>query len=188
MKQELYLQHAIVSFENLDELMLTLDEGIELRSHTVSRYENRLGGLLRGNPDQGEQKMMLQIDSDNDQKKSRKAKEDRKSRGEVDDPNWLTLGDEEFSVRISSQRPEAIHDAEVSVLFKVIEALKTKLAMLELAKKLLAELPTHGFRVDQKILVVFRDGIPRQVIPTLELGKQTEKFRYAEKFEIQALN
>lgn len=187
MKPELCLPNVIISFENLADLSVTLDEYIELHSKMATKFENRLGVLLRGSVEQGGGGANLQqIDSDADQRGKGKKNPSRRG-GDSDDPDWVTLGNEEFSIRIASPRPDSIRNAEVSALFKAVEALKSKLVALEYVRKVLGELPTRGFRTDQRILVVFRDGVPKQIIPTAEAGKQLVKFRYSEQFQIAML-
>ncbi len=177
----------IIPFENLADLGVTLDEYIELHSKMATKFENRLGVLLRGSGEQGDS-MLQQMDSDSDSRKNKKnPKDDRRRSGESDDPDWVTLGNEEFSIRIASPRLDSIRNAEVSALFKAVEALKTKLVALEYVRKVLGELPNRGFRTDARILVVFREGVPKQIIPTSEQGRQLVKFRYSEEFQIAAL-
>jgi len=77
---------------------------------------------------------------------------------------------------------------EISILFKVIEALKSKVPVLEAARKLLSELPSQGFDATSRFRVVFKDGLPRYVLPTAEArGTQHKKFWYAETFRIAVL-
>lgn len=187
LRKELGLSHAVLVFENLNELLQTMDEYADLHSKTVARYDDRLGQLLRGQGVQRDQTAMsssLDAVDPEDSKKDKKQKGDKKREGE--ERGWTTLGTEEFSIKISNGNA-SITSNEVSVLFKIVESLKAKIAMINTARKMLSELPTQGFRGDQRLRVVFRDGIPKQIIPTNEMADQQRKFRYVEQFQIMPL-
>lgn len=184
----------MISFESLEDLLGTIDEYIELHTKTSERYGDRLGNLLRSTGGAGEDSMQTaaQIDSDSDPRKSNGFMGGRKDKrqgdsGRQDESGWVSLGTEEYSVKVASGLGNSVTSSEVSVLFKIVEQLKMKLAGLQSARKILADLPSQGFRADQRLLVVFKDGLPRQVIPTNEISAQQKRFKYADQFRATVL-
>lgn len=100
----------------------------------------------------------------------------------------MSFETEEYTLKVATTGPNSPQSTfTVSQLFKITEALKTKVTALEIARRFLTELPSKGFKSDQKFLAVFREGIPRQVIPTNESVAQTKRFRYSDQFEISIL-
>ena len=184
LRKELGLSHSVLVFKNLNDLLATLDEYAELHSHAVAMYDDRLGHLLRNQGLKGESVAGSQDMLESDDKKDKKQKSDKKK--ESEERGWLTLGSEEFAIKIATSSA-SIESNEVSALFRVAEQLKAKVIMINSARKLLSELPSRGFRADQKIRVVFRDGVPKQVLPTNEMEDQQQKFNYAEQFQIMPL-
>jgi hypothetical protein len=178
-KNELGLTTAIVTFENLDELLQSLEELSELHSKAVTRYDDRLGQLLRGRGFQGEQSFMMP--SGDAVEQAKKAKNDKKGGGE--ERGWFTLGTEEFAIKVGNNESSFISN-EVSALFKVVETLRARITVINMARKLLAELPSRGFETAQRMRVVFKDGVPKQVIPTNEMTGKQRKFRYVEQFQV----
>ncbi|MDG6998266.1 MAG: hypothetical protein JRN15_04035 [Nitrososphaerota archaeon] len=184
LRKELGLSQSVLVFKNLNDLLGTLDEYAELHSNAVAMYDDRLGHLLRNSGLQGEKFAGSPDMIDSDDKKDKKQKVDKKK--ELEERGWLTLGSEEFAIKIATSSA-SLASNEVSALFRVVEQLKAKVVMINSARKLLSELPSKGFRADQKIRVVFRDGLPKQVIPTNEMEDQQPKFRYSEQFQIMPL-
>ena len=185
LRTELGLSHSVLVFKNLNELLATLDEYAELHSHAVANYDDRLGHLLRDQGIKGENLSALKEPLETeDQKKDKKQKGDKKK--ETEERGWFTLGSDEFAIKIGNSSLLAASN-EISSLFRVVELLKAKIVMINSARKLLSELPSKGFRGDQKLRVVFRDGLPKQIIPTNEMEDQQTKFRYEEQFQIVSL-
>ena len=180
LRKELGLSHSVLVFKNLDDLLATLDEYVELHSNAVAKYDDRLGFLLRSSGAEGDQNLASAQSIERDDKKQKGDK-----RRDPEDRNWVTLGTDEYAIKIAANFT-AVASNEISALFRVVELLKAKILMINSARKLLAELPSKGFRADQKIRVVFRDGVPRQVIPTNEMEDQQQKFHYSEQFQIMA--
>lgn len=185
LRTELGLSHSVLVFKNLNDLLATLDEYAELHSHAVANYDDRLGHLLRDQGIKGENLSALKEPLEaEDQKKDKKQKGDKKK--ETEERGWFTLGSDEFAIKIGNSSLLAASN-EISSLFRVVELLKAKIVMINSARKLLSELPSKGFRGDQKLRVVFRDGLPKQIIPTNEMEDQQTKFRYEEQFQIVSL-
>ncbi|MHB8567132.1 MAG: hypothetical protein ACYC7D_11445 [Nitrososphaerales archaeon] len=189
MRKELALSYSMISFESLDELLSTIDDYIDLHSKMAERYGDRLGYLLRRSGGSASDALQTSFQAEL-QEESKKpglmgGKKDRK--GEEHESGWIVIGGEEFSIRVASGVGSSASSNEVSVLFKIVEQLKARTASLKVAQKLLGDLPTQGFRADQRLLVVFKDGIPKQVIPTNEISAQQRKFRYADQFRMTIL-
>jgi hypothetical protein len=100
---------------------------------------------------------------------------------------WLALEADETSIRVASGSASSTNGKQIEALFKIIESLKAKLSSLQVSRKLISELPSQGFSQDQRIVVMFRDGLPRQIIPSYEVAQVVKKFRYSEQFDIQVL-
>ena len=150
----------MITFESLSDLLSALDEYIEYHNLFIAKYGDRLGGLLRGGTE--------------DVTPSRE-----------DEHGWYLLESEEFTIKVANSI--SLPAAESSQLFKIVDALKARVASLEAARVLLGELPSQGFRPDQRYIVMFKDGLPKQVIPTNESYQQQRKFRYSEHFELNVL-
>jgi hypothetical protein len=204
MREEQALSNSVMTFENLEELLALLDESIETHSKMIKRYEDRLGVLLRlarESNDPRLQSVSAQIpmptsnggDSDpsataaNAAKKDDKKKNDKKKEG-PEEKGWIVLESEDLSLKIASGTEVQLASNEISILFKTIETLKSKIAPLESSRKLLSELPSQGFKADRRIRIVFKDSIPKYVLPTTDAQNTlTKKFRYGEAFRIAVL-
>jgi hypothetical protein len=183
MKEELAISPVMLSFDSLDELISSVEELIELHKTLLARYGDRLGVLLREKGMDPVQMSMGQEANDPRRAQARK----RPIEG-VDEGGWMSFETEEYVLKVATTGPSSPHSKfTVSQLFKITEALKTKVTVLEIARKFLSDLPSRGFRADQKYLAVFREGIPRQVIPTNESIEQTRRFRFSDQFEISVL-
>lgn len=194
MNKDLLLSPSLVSFQDFSELMETVDESIQTHSKAIAKYEDRLGVLLRGSG--GESKQGLNFDQsqipnmDNDSGVEIQPKSDKKRKASSSDGSelgWLVLESEETSVKVATGSVASITGKQVEALFKIIESLKAKLASLERVRKLISDLPAQGFKPNQSIVVMFRDGIPRQIIPSNEAARAYKKFRYSEQFDTQVL-
>ncbi len=184
MRKELALSPVILAFDDLDELLSTIEEEIDLHKKVLARYGDRLGVLLRDKGgSESLQKLAAQdgVESDRTQTKNKK-------RGETEEGGWMSFESEEYTLKVATPSQNASSSSyEITQLFKITEALKTKVSTLEITKRFLNELPSKGFRADQRFFVVFREGIPRHVIPTNESRKQMRRFRYSDQFEINVL-
>lgn len=184
------LAHSIISFENLAELLEELDQYIEVNTKLTKRYEDRLGFLLRLAKDSSDPKLQnvsrdfssLEPGAENQGKK----KKDDKKR-DSDERGWIMLEDEEAVLRIASGSDAQIISNEISILFKVIEILKARVLALNSSRRLFSNLPSRGLDNTRSLRVVFRDGLPRYVIPSDETSVQRNKFRYSEKFTLSVL-
>jgi hypothetical protein len=197
MREELILSNSIVAFENLNEVLLALDQLIEVHSKMIKRYEERLGILLRQARESNDPRLKSvgsQIpmpgmsDGYIDPKSIDKKKKDDKKREPGEEKGWILLESEDHALKLATGSEAQIAANEISILFKVTEALKSKLPSLESASKLLSDLPSQGFRADQRLRVVFKDGLPKYVLPTTEPKAQNQKkFWYQESFRIAVL-
>ncbi len=174
----------ILAFDDLDELLSNLDEEIDLHKKMLARYGDRLGVVLRDKGgSEAFQKSAAQEAVESDRTQAR-----NKKRGETEEGGWISFESEEYTLKVATTTANASPSTyEVAQLFKITEALKAKVTALEIAKRFLNDLPSKGFRADQRFFVVFKEGIPRQVIPTNESRGQMKRFKYAEQFEIAVL-
>jgi hypothetical protein len=199
MREELILAHSVMSFENLKEVLVVLDQSIETHSMVIKRYEDRLGVLLRQARESSDPRLksagnqipmpgmgggeMEPRGGNNDKKK-----QDKKKDQAGEEKGWIVLESEEHSLKLATGSESLIASNEISILFKIIETLKSKLPALEASRKLLADLPSQGFRSDQRLRIVFKDGLPKYVLPTAEVQAQNQKkFWYQESFRIAVL-
>jgi hypothetical protein len=201
MREELILAHSVMSFENLNEVLVILDQSIETHSKLIKRYEDRLGVLLRQARESndprlksaGSQIPMPGMGGDFDARgggnDSNKKKQDKKKDQQSgEEKGWIVLESEDHSLKLATGSEALIASNEISILFKIIETLKSKLPALEASRKLLADLPSQGFRADQRLRIVFKEGLPRYVLPTTEPQAQNQKkFWYQESFRIAVL-
>lgn|SRR5487761_89805 len=184
MRKELAISPVILAFDNLDELLSNIDEEIELHKKVLARYGDRLGVLLR-NKGGAES---LQTSAAQDRMESDRTQPKNKKRGDTEDGGWMSFESEEYTLKVATTSLNSPPSSyEVAQLFKVAEALKTKVAALEISKRFLNDFPSKGFRADQRFFVVFREGIPRQIIPTNESREQMKRFRYSDQFETAVL-
>ncbi len=193
MREELSVAHSIISFDNLADLLSELDYSIETYSKLTKRYADRLGILLRQAKDSGDPRLRTasaeagsssgQSDSDQQQKK----KKDDKSR-DVEEKGWIVMESGDNTIRIANGSDAQFTSNEISLLFKVIETLKARMVGLESSRKTLSELTSQGFKSDRRLKVVFKDGLPKYVIPSAELStQQHKKFKYGEQFRLAVL-
>ncbi|HYB04823.1 MAG TPA: hypothetical protein VED17_10190 [Nitrososphaerales archaeon] len=199
MREELILAHSVMAFENLNEVLAVLDQSIETHSKLIKRYEDRLGVLLRLARESNDPRLksagsqipmpgmgggdMEPRGGSNDKKK-----QDKKREQGNEEKGWIVLESEEHSLKLATGSEALIASNEISILFKIIETLKSKLPALESSRKLLSDLPAQGFRTDQRLRVVFKDGLPRYVLPTTEAKVENQKkFWYQESFRIAVL-
>jgi len=201
MREELILAHSVMAFENLNEVLAVLDQSIETHSKVIKRYEDRLGVLLRQARESSDPRLKnagsqipmpgiagaeleARSKNDNDNKK----KQDKKKDPSGEEKGWIVLQSEDHALKLATGSESLIASNEISILFKIIETLKSKLPAMESSRKLLSELPSQGFRADQRLRVVFKDGLPRYVLPTTEAKSQNQKkFWYQESFRIAVL-
>jgi len=199
MREELILAHSVMAFENLNEVLVVLDQSIETHSKVIKRYEDRLGVLLRQARESSDPRLKAagsQIPmpgfggaelearaASNDKKK-----QDKKKDQGGEEKGWIVLESEDHSLKLATGSEPLIASNEISILFKIIETLKSKLPALESSRKLLSDLPSQGFRADQRLRIVFKDGLPKYVLPTIETKAQNQKkFWYQESFRIAVL-
>ena len=197
MRDELTLTNSIMSFENLKEVLAILDQSIDIHSKMIKRYEDRLGILLRQARESNDPRLKSvgsQIpmpgvsDGFIDPKSNEKKKKDDRKHDPGEEKGWIALESEDHTLRLATGSEAQITANEISILFKVTEALKSKLPALEAAIKLLSDLPSQGFNADQRLRVVFKDGLPKYVLPTTEPKSQDQKkFWYQESFRISVL-
>ena len=193
MREELGLTNSVMTFENLNEVLAVLDQSVDSHSKMIKRYEDRLGILLRlarESADPRLQSMSSQIGSsggNGDQQDQRKRKDDKK-KDFGEEKGWVVLEAEDHDLKLATGSEAIKITNEISILFKIIESLKAKIPVLESARKLLSELPSQGFDPASRFRVVFKDGLPKYVLPTAEAKvTQQKKFWYAETFRIAVL-
>lgn len=206
MKEDFFLSPALVTFEDFAEFLTALDQLIDSHSKAIAKYEDKLGVLLRGSEaesrggmhfDQQQQDHLSLSNVDSAQQQpdpvvqGRGESNAKKKKGspsqDASEQGWLVLEAEETSVKVASGNAASVTGKHVEALFKVIESLKAKLASLERIRKLVSDLPAQGFKANQRIIVMVRDGLPRQIIPSYEVVRAQKKFAYSEEFDIQAL-
>ena len=195
MREELSVAHSIISFDDVSDLLTELDESLETYSKLTKRYEDRLGILLRQAKESSDPKLQAVSaelgsssgQSDSDQQEKNKKKKDDKKR-DVEDKGWIVLEAGDHTIRLANGSDTQVLSNEVSLLFKVIETLKSKTAALESSRKMISELTSQGFKSDRKIKVVFKDGLPKYIIPASESSVQVQKkFKYGEQFRLAVL-
>lgn len=191
MREELGLSQSIISFENFGELLEELDQYIEINAKLTKRYEDRLGYLLRLAKDSNDPRLQnVSRDfaglADPESENSGKKKKDDKKRSS-DEKGWITLEDGEQVLRIASGSDALVISNEISILFKVIETLKSRVEALNSARRLFTSLPSRGLDSNRSLRVVFKDGVPRYVIPAGETSIQRNKFKYSESFTLTVL-
>lgn len=190
MREELGLAQSVISFDNLSDLLAELDHDAEYYSKITKRYEDRLGLLLRHAKDSTDPKLRS-VSADQStllsesEQQNKKKKEDKKR--EVEDKGWVVLESGDVTIRLANGSETQLISNEISLLFKVIEALKAKITTIEASRKLISELTAQGFKTDRRIKVVFKDGLPRYLIPSTETAVQQRKFRYGEQFRLAVL-
>lgn len=192
MNKELFLSQALIKFENLGELVETLDEYIELHTAAIAKYGDKLGGLLRapGSNTKSHYESEYQKDEQSSQSFEQSpvnGRKDGKRRENMDSEGWLVLEADDYALKLASGNASSLSAKQSASMFKIVESLKERVALLQAAQKVINTLPAEGFKQDQAFVAVFRDGVPRQIIPTFEESTQKRKFRYSENFEIRVL-
>ncbi len=193
MRKELGISPCVIMFENHADLQKTIDEYTEYQRHMVEKYRDRLGVLLRqaGMPAISQSLQSSSQGSDQpsanelsqEQLQQIKKKEAKK---QSDEKGWIVLEADDCSIKIAASSASRA-SGEVSVLFKIVEALNAKVQGLKISSKIIAELPSRGIKPDQRFLVVFKDGLPKQIIPTNETYASQAKFKYVDQFELTPL-
>ena len=186
MKEELSITHSIMTFGNLASLLATLDESSEVYSKLVKRFEERLGILLRNAKESGDKRLQALSGEFGSGEDPSRRKDDAKKR-EPDEKGWAVLQSGDYTVRVATGSEAQTTASEISILFKIIESLRSKILALEETRKLLTELPSQGFRSDIRLRVVFKDGVPKYVFPTSEVQQQVARFQYGDQFQILVL-
>ena len=186
MKEELAITHSIMTFNDLSSLLAILDESVETYSKLTKRYEERLGILLRNAKASGDKRLQaLSNELGNDADPNKRKDDTRKREG--DEKGWALLQSGDYIVKIATGSEVQTTGSEISILFKIIESLRSKTVAIEETRKLLTELPSQGFRSDIKLRVVFKDGVPKYVFPSTEVREQIVRFGYADQFQIAVL-
>lgn len=189
MREELSVAHSIIPFDNLGDLLYELDDSIETYSRLTKRYEDRLGILLRQAKESNDprlQAVSAEISSNQESDGDKNKKKDKKR--EVDDRGWIVMESGDHTIRLANGSDSQLLANEVSLLFKVIETLKSKLIALESARKMISEMTSQGFKSERRLRVVFKDGLPRYLIPVSEsTSQQQKKFKYGEQFRLAVL-
>lgn len=191
MREELSVAHSIIPFDNIDNLLSEIDELTETYSRLTKRYEDRLGILLRQAKESSDPKLQAvstemsppgQGESDQDRGKKKEKKRDVEERG------WIVLQAGDVNIRLANGSDAQILAGEVSLLFKVIETLKSKIIALESCRKMISEMSSQGFKSDRRLRVIFKDGLPKYLIPASEAAIQVQKrFKYTEQFRLAVL-
>ena len=189
MREEFGVAHSIISFDNLDDLLSEMDESIETYSRLTKRYEDRLGILLRQAKESGDPKLQAvsaELASAQGESEDKNKKKEKKR--DAEEGGWLVMESGGHIIRLANGSDSQLLANEVSLLFKVIETLKSKIVALEASRKLMTEMTSQGFKSDRRLRVVFKDGLPRYLIPVSESSAQQQnKFRYAEQFRLAVL-
>lgn len=195
MREELSVPHSIISFENLKDLLSELDHSMETYSKITKRYEDRLGVLLRKAKESGDTNMRSSFGefgspgAQSDQDLSRRKREEKKpGRRDSDERGWIVLESGDNVLRIANGSDSQLVSNEISILFKVIETLKSKINALEASRRMVSELTAQGFSSEDRLRVVFKDGLPKYIIPAIEQSRQQQrKFKYVEEFKLTVL-
>jgi hypothetical protein len=193
LREEIGLSNSVMAFENLNEVLAVMDQSIDNHSKVIKRYEDRLGILLRLAKESTDSRLknlgnQIGAPGGNGEQQDQKKKKDDKKKEAPEDKGWVVLASEDHDLKLAAGSEAAIISNEISILFKVIESLKAKLPALEAERKLLSELPSQGFDANGRFRVVFKDGLPKYVLPSAEArGTQHKKFWYAETFRIAVL-
>jgi hypothetical protein len=204
MSRDLQLSPSMVTFDDLDDLLGAIDDSIDVHKRAIERYSNILGGVLRttlgessvqeiqeesrapssadgSHGGSGRFGLFKSQPSGGNVKKVAKDKQDQASAG------WTIVETEDFALKIATGTSAQVNSKRTESLFKIVEALKSKLTMLEIARKSLSELPSRGLRANQIIFVVFKDGIPKQIIPSNESASSRNKFAFQADFDVETM-
>jgi hypothetical protein len=180
MRNDFQLSLSMITFESLDDVLGSIDDAIDVHHRAIERYSDILGTMLRKSVGENQ----VQIRQMNAPPSSGKSQKDRRSE---DEQGWLILEADDYALRVSNGPTTLVDSHKVVALFKIVEALKSKVTSLESARKLMADLPSKGFNANQRISVVFKDGLPRQILPTGETSAEQPKFGYAGEFQIEPM-
>jgi hypothetical protein len=184
MNKDLYLSPSLVTFEDFSSLLEEVDDLIDNHNKAIAKYEDKLGVLLRGVGTQTKRGMTA---FDQDENMAGVEEEDSRGGKGSGEEGWLVLESDDSNLKVATGSANSARRKQTEALFKIIESLKARLVSIQKARKLISGLPSQGFNPNQKIVVMFRDGIPRQIIPSYESTKAMRKFKYSEVFDIQAL-
>ena len=178
------LGQSLIVFEDLNDLQRTLDEYVDLYKDALQRYGDRLGNLLRLSGGTSEQV------SGGSPQQTQTKDGSQKRKGSDKEPWTIFKLDKEGDVnlRIANIAVLSPTSAENALLFRMIESLKEKLENLKDARKIISELPTLGYRTNQRFLVAFADGLPKQIIPTNQSYSTSGRFQFMEEFEVGLLD
>jgi hypothetical protein len=201
LSRDLNLSPSMITFENLDDLLGTIDDSIDIHKRAIERYSDLLGGILRTTlgegpvhyqeqprpQSQGDQSQHGRFGLFKPQPQGSNSKRPQKGKQEEVSPGWTIIESGELSIKIATGTTSLMNTKKTEALFKIVEALKSKLTTLEIARKSLAELPSKGLRSNQILSVVFKDGIPRQIIPSNESTSQRNKFAFEADFEVEPM-
>jgi hypothetical protein len=200
MSRDLQLSPSMITFENLDDLLGAIDDSIDVHKRAIERYSDVLGGILRATlgqgpvqeihdepraPSEGQHGRFGLFKSS--QPPAGNAKKGPKERQDPANAGWSVIESGDFSLKIATGALSSVNSKRTESLFKIVEALKSKLTMLEIARKSLSELPSRGLRANQIIFVVFKDGIPKQIIPSNESASSRNKFAFQSDFEVEPI-
>ena len=166
---------------------------IDTYSKLTKRYEERLGILLRQAKDSNDPKLQsvsaegFSSGQNDSEQQNKKKKEDKKRDSEEKEKGWIILEAGDYAIRLANGPDTQTLANEVSLLFKVIETLRSKAVALEASRKMISELASQGFKSDRRLRVVFKDGLPKYMIPSSESSPRQKKFRYGEQFRLAVL-
>jgi hypothetical protein len=164
-------------------MLAAMDSYIAKHKSALQAYGDRLGILLRS---QGSTSV-----ASSPANESLFRKQDNKQRkGTEDKEGWMAFrldGSEEAILRIANSTILSPTSAESAALFRATEILKERLKALESARDVIEKLPSRGLQKDQKFIVVFGEGLPRQIIPTNEKEASQTAFHYSDDFVLSTL-
>jgi hypothetical protein len=183
MQKDLYLSPSIVTFDDFNGLLGEVDDYIDAHKNAIAKYEDKLGVLLRGAGSEAKKRGMSAFDQDY----SMNTMDEEDLQSGSSEQGWLVLESEETNLKVATGSASSTRGKQTAALFKIIESLKARLVALQRVRKLISELPSQGFNPNQKIVVMFREGIPRQIIPSYETSRAAKKFKYSDQFNIQVL-
>ena len=179
---ELALPESMLFFENLEELLSTLDEYIENHRRAIQNYSEKLGSLLRSEKTAG--------DGRGKQKKPGSDEKDLWILFKLDEAQERGKQEKNSTtfLRVANVATYSAAAAEASVLFRIVETLKQRINTLENARKIVSELPLRGNKSDQIYAVSFASGLPRQVIPLGQGDAKEFKFAYNDQFQLKTID
>ena len=178
-----------------------LDQSIDIHSKLVKRYEDRLGVLLRLAREStdprlksaGSQIPMPGMGGDMEPRgggNNDKKKQDRDKKREQgnEEKGWIVLESEDHSLKLATGSEALIASNEISILFKIIETLKSKLPALESSRKLFRIYLLKGLGQTSDCESSSRMDCRDTFCPTTEARVENQKkFWYQESFRIAVL-